>query len=72
MSDRGRWGTAEMVDFLKFYEVPTVFVLSYYYELPDTIEELREYVHGAPLTVNGKIKEGVVIRTQDGQGHLNM
>lgn len=67
-SDRGRWGTAEMVDFLKLYEVPTVPVLSYYYELPDTIEELREYVHSAPSTVNGKIKEGVVIRTQDGQG----
>ena len=67
-SDRGRWGTADMVEFLKLYEVPTVPVLSYYYELPDTVEELREYVHGALSTINGKIKEGVVIRTQDGQG----
>lgn len=67
-SDRGRWGTADMVEFLKLYEVPTVPVLSYYYELPDTVEELREYVHGAQSTINGKIKEGVVIRTQDGQG----
>ena len=31
------------------------------------IDELREFVHSAPSAIDGKIKEGIVFRTKDGQ-----
>ena len=36
------------------------------YVLPDTIEDLRAYVHSELSTVDGIIKEGIVFRSQDG------
>jgi RNA ligase (TIGR02306 family) len=62
----GRWGTKEMITFLnKGYHIPCVPYLGEI-TLPDTVEELRDYVHSAKSTVNGKIKEGVVFRKPDG------
>jgi len=65
-SDKGRWNSLDMVKFLREYDIPCVPILNGEFILPDTIEELREYVHSAPSTINGKMKEGIVFRSQDG------
>lgn len=65
-SDRGRWGSGEMKAFLDKYAIPTVPILSYYYELPDTIDELRKFVRSEKSKINNKLKEGVVFRSLDG------
>lgn len=66
-SDQGRWGTEAMVKFLEGgYQIPCVPILDSRYILPDTIEELRAFVHSEKSIVNHKIKEGVVFRAQDG------
>lgn len=63
----GRWSTPTMKVYLESgYNIPCVPVLSIGYQLPDTVEELREYVHSEPSTVNGKIKEGIVFRNPEG------
>lgn len=64
-SDKGRWNSVDMRDYLDF-KVPCVPILNAWYTLPDTVEELREYVNSRPSEVNGKIKEGIVFRSQDG------
>lgn len=65
-SDRGRWGSGEMKAFLDKYAIPTVPILNYYYELPDTIDELRKFVRSEKSKINNKLKEGVVFRSLDG------
>ena len=66
-SDKGRWNSCEMKEILeKGYHIPCVPILNDSYVLPDTVEELREYVNSQPSTVNGEMKEGIVFRTPDG------
>ena len=66
-SDQGRWNTLNMKNLLENgFDVPCVPVLNENMVLPETVEELREYVNSKPSTVNGKIKEGIVFRSQDG------
>ena len=66
-SDRGRWNTEDMCHFLEYgYGIPCVPVLNSKYILPDTIEELREYVKSEVSTINGKLKEGIVFRDLNG------
>ena len=66
-SDKGRWNSCEMKEILeKGYNIPCVPILNDSYVLPDTVEELREYVNSQPSTVNGEMKEGIVFRTPDG------
>ena len=48
------------------YNVPCVPILNDQYVLPDTVEELREYVNSETSTVNHKMKEGIVFRSLDG------
>ena len=67
-SDRGRWNTIEMNKFLyEGYGIPCVPILSTEYILPDTVEELREYVHSKVSELNGKLKEGIVFRDLNGE-----
>lgn len=71
-SDRGRWDTLSMRRFLHDgYKIPCVPVLATNYILPDTVEELRAYVHSAPSVVDNsfdpQLKEGIVFRDLDGQ-----
>lgn len=67
-SDKGRWNTIDMHRFLfKGYNIPCVPIINTEYILPDTIEELREYVQSEMSTVNGKIKEGIVFRDTTGE-----
>ena len=66
-SDRGRWNTLEMRNYLEnAFDLPCVPILNEAYTMPDTVEELRDYVNSQPSTINGKIKEGIVFRAQDG------
>ena len=66
-SDKGRWNSCNMKNLLENkYQIPCVPILAGEYILPDTIEELREYVNSQPSIVNGKIKEGIVCRSLDG------
>ena len=66
-SDCGRVGTLEMRDALEPLGIPVVPIISEGMTLPGTIDELREFVHSAPSAIDGKIKEGIVFRTKDGQ-----
>ena len=66
-SDKGRWNSCEMKEILeKGYNIPCVPILNDNYILPDTVEELREYVNSQPSTINREMKEGIVFRTPDG------
>lgn len=66
-SDKGRWNTEDMCHFLEYgYGIPCIPVLNSKYILPDTIEELREYVKSEVSTINGKLKEGIVFRDLNG------
>lgn len=66
-SDCGRVGTLEMRNVLEPLGIPVVPIISEGMSLPGTIDELREFVHSAPSAIDGKIKEGIVFRTKDGQ-----
>lgn len=66
-SDIGRWDSESMKNFLNLYEIPCVPILQTNYKLPASIEELRNFVNSAPSQIDGKIKEGIVFRSQNGQ-----
>ena len=66
-SVRGRWNSSQMKGLLEYqWEIPCVPILDGNFTLPDTVEELREYVNSQPSTINKKMKEGIVFRSQDG------
>ena len=66
-SKDGRWNTIEMVKLLEhLYGIPCVPVINENYILPNTIEELREYVDSQPSIIDGDIREGIVFRSLDG------
>ena len=65
-SNKGRWNSVEMSKFLNSYNVPCVPILDDNFILPDTVEELRDYVNSQPSVINHKLKEGIVFRSQDG------
>lgn len=65
-SNEGRWNSVEAAKFMNEFNIPWVPILDEIYVLPDTIEDLRAYVHSEPSTVDGIIKEGIVFRSQDG------
>lgn len=68
-SDRGRWNSEEMVNYLvKGFGIPCVPIIHRNYILPDTVEELREFVHSEKSLVHlkHKMKEGIVFRDFEG------
>ena len=66
-SKEGRWNTVEMVKLLeRLYGIPCVPVVNENYVLPNTIEELREYVDSQTSIIDGDIREGIVFRSLDG------
>lgn len=65
-SDCGRWNTLNMKQFLETtYDIPCVPVVDEFFILPDTVEELLEYATNKSV-VDGKEREGIVFRSQDG------
>ena len=65
-SDIGRWNTIDMEKYLTPLGIFSVPILNESMVLPDTVEELREFVNGEPSVINKKMKEGIVFRTKDG------
>ena len=62
-----RLNTVEMTRILSEYGIPSVPIIDESYKLPETIEELRDFVNSAPSAIDGKIKEGIVFRSLDGE-----
>ena len=62
-----RLNTVEMTRILNEYGIPSVPIIDESYKLPETIEELRDFVNSAPSAIDGKIKEGIVFRSLDGE-----
>lgn len=60
-----RFNPKMMARILTNFEVPCVPILAESYVLPDTIEELREFVNSEGSKVDGVIKEGIVFRNED-------
>ena len=66
-SDKGRWNSEAMKQYLEdTFNIPCVPILNVEFIMPDTIEELRNYVNNTPSVINNKMKEGIVFRSQDG------
>ena len=71
-STNGRWNSCDMHRYLELEmrkdipAVPCVPILDDNFTMPDTVEELREYVNSQPSVINKKMKEGIVFRSQDG------
>ena len=61
-----RLNPEEMTILLADYGVPCVPIIDTAYVLPDTIEELRDFVNSAMSAVDGQMKEGIVFRSADG------
>ena len=61
-----RLNPEEMTTLLADYGVPCVPIIDTAYVLPDTIEELRDFVNSAMSAVDGQMKEGIVFRSADG------
>lgn len=62
-----RLNPREMTDLMSKYNLSCVPIISEAYVLPNTIEELRNYVNSEPSKIDGKIKEGIVFRSEDGK-----
>lgn len=65
-SDAGRWNSIEAKNLMSTYNIPWVPILNINYTLPDSVEELRNYVNSETSKIDGKIKEGIVFRSLDG------
>lgn len=63
---RRRLNPCEMTKVLSNYGVPCVPIITEYYVLPDTLEELRNYVNSRKSALDDEIKEGIVFRSSDG------
>lgn len=67
ITPNGRWSTQKMVEFCYRYGLSTVPVLDYNYELPDTVDGMLQYATNKSIINPNILREGVVIRSQDGQ-----
>lgn len=65
-SDQGRLNSLDARMILSRYCIPFVPILNMNYTLPDTVEEILEYSNGKSQ-IDGKDREGVVIRSLDGK-----
>lgn len=63
--DGTRMNSIDMTNILYEYDVPCVPIVDVDYQLPKTIEELREYVDGIFSLIDFKMREGVVFRSSD-------
>lgn len=67
MSHTGRWNTIDMTkELTENFNIPCVPIIDEHFILPDTIEELRNFVNSQPSIIDGEIKEGIVFRSKDG------
>ena len=62
-----RFNPITMTKILSNYDIPCVPVVSEHYVLPATCEELLDYAASEPSKVDGGMREGIVLRTNDGK-----
>lgn len=65
-SKNGRWGSVKAKKLFEKYKVPWVPILDENFTLPDSVDAMLEYADGDSV-INGKPREGVVVRSLDGQ-----
>ena len=66
--DTVRLNPEQMKEFMDQYNLPCVPILNKgNYILPDTIDELREYVNSESSKIDNKMREGIVFRSHDGK-----
>lgn len=66
ISISGRWNSINMKQYLeRKYNIPCVPIINSAYVLPNTVEELLDFATGKS-EVDGGMREGVVLRSQDG------
>jgi hypothetical protein len=63
----GRWPTEKMAEWCYRYGLSYVPIIDTNYILPDTVEEMLKYATGPSLLNPNELREGVVIRSKDGQ-----
>lgn len=63
----GRWPTEKMAEWCYRYGLSYVPIIDTNYILPDTVEEMLKYATGPSLLNPDVLREGVVIRSKDGQ-----
>lgn len=67
ITPNGRLGNKEMVEVCSKYGLTTVPMISYDYILPNTVDEMLAYATGPSLINPNVLREGVVVRSQDGK-----
>ena len=63
----GRWSTEKMAEWCYRYGLSYVPILDTNYILPDTVDDMLKYATGPSLLNPEVLREGVVIRSKDGQ-----
>ena len=66
MSHTGRWNSVQMTNKLLKFGIPSVPIVAEDYQLPATLDELRNYVDSNTSVIDGDMREGIVFRTLDG------
>lgn len=67
ITPKGRMGNKEMVELCYRYGLTTVPMIDYEYVLPDTVDDMLKYATGPSLINPNVLREGVVVRSQDGK-----
>lgn len=67
ITPNGRLGNKEIVEVCSKYGLTTVPMISYDYILPNTVDEMLKYATGPSLINPSVLREGVVVRSQDGK-----
>ena len=67
IDEAGRWGTEKMVEWCYRYGLNPVPMLDTKYILPDTVDDMLKYATGPSLINPNVLREGVVVRSQDGK-----
>ena len=60
VSNRNKMPMDKVVEICEKYDIPHVPIVDDNYVFPDTIEEVQEFVEGAPSKLDGKPREGIV------------
>ncbi len=67
-SKEGRWNSVHMRDLLERHcGIPCVPIIKEHYTLPESLDELREFVDSDTSVIDGGMREGIVFRSQDGE-----
>ena len=66
-SKEGRWNSILMKNLLeRHHGIPCVPIVNENYILPNTLDELREYVDSDTSVIDGDMREGLVFRSPNG------